>query len=267
MEQQQRYQKYLNEIESLQDKIKHDQVDYEKRQNEYEQQIQRRKEHVEQLKSDYVKLVKEIASKAVFARSGKSISNQVCRGPLFSHRLIDRLNEWNVTLIFIQDWRAPPRNFALVGIRSSPCHRFLPRPLQRLTLPLFIWSDRSFPLSLWMAPILNTVLVCSRKWRVIWPRYEKKKKSWSRYVWLILNGESIIHRWLFLGSSREYSIEESIAETWTTVEIQRRAGWRSSHDRFRTVEDWESNLQRKDRRAKWSNRSIFQIVLSSPLFF
>ena len=89
-EQQQRYQKYLNEIESLQDRIKHDQIDYEKRQNEYEQQIQRRKEHVEQLKSDYVKLVKEIASKAVFARSGKSISNQVFRGPS-SH--IDRLNE------------------------------------------------------------------------------------------------------------------------------------------------------------------------------
>jgi septal ring factor EnvC (AmiA/AmiB activator) len=76
-EQQQRYQKYLSEIETLQDRIKHDQIDYEKKRNEYEHQIQTRKEHVDQLKTDYVRLVKQIASKAVFSRSGKSISNQV----------------------------------------------------------------------------------------------------------------------------------------------------------------------------------------------
>ncbi|CAF2414519.1 unnamed protein product [Rotaria sp. Silwood2] len=76
LEQQQRYQKYLSEIETLQDHIKHDQTDYESKRNNYEQQIQKKKEHVEQLKADYVKLVREIASKAVFARSGKSISNQ-----------------------------------------------------------------------------------------------------------------------------------------------------------------------------------------------
>lgn len=78
MEQQQRYQKYLSEIETLQDHIKRDQFDYEAKKNSYEQQIQKKKEHVEELKSDYVKLVKDIASKAVFSRSGKSISNQVC---------------------------------------------------------------------------------------------------------------------------------------------------------------------------------------------
>ncbi|CAF0865162.1 unnamed protein product [Rotaria sordida] len=87
LEQQQRYQKYLSEIETLQDHIKHDQIEYESKRNNYEQLIQRKKEHVEQLKADYVKLVREIASKAVFARSGKSISNQ--------------------------DWRSPPRNFSL----------------------------------------------------------------------------------------------------------------------------------------------------------
>ncbi|CAF4685947.1 unnamed protein product, partial [Rotaria sp. Silwood1] len=76
LEQQQRYQKYLSEIETLQDHIKHDQIEYESKRNNYEQQIQKKKEHVEQLKADYVKLVREIASKAVFARSGKSISNQ-----------------------------------------------------------------------------------------------------------------------------------------------------------------------------------------------
>ncbi|CAF1213900.1 unnamed protein product [Adineta steineri] len=73
---QQRYQKYLSEIETLQRRIEHDQVDYEKKRNEYEQQIQTKKEHVDELKVEYVKLVKQIASKAVFTRSGKSISNQ-----------------------------------------------------------------------------------------------------------------------------------------------------------------------------------------------
>ena len=67
----------MSEIETLQDRIKHDQVDYEKQRNEYEQQIQRKKEHVEYLKGEYVRLVKEISSKAVFSRSGKAISNQV----------------------------------------------------------------------------------------------------------------------------------------------------------------------------------------------
>ncbi len=57
--------------------MKHDQIDYEKQRNEYEQHIQRKQEHVEQLKADYVRLVKEIASKAVFSRSGKAISSQV----------------------------------------------------------------------------------------------------------------------------------------------------------------------------------------------
>ncbi|CAF5178898.1 unnamed protein product, partial [Rotaria magnacalcarata] len=77
IEQTQRYQKYLSEIETLQDHIKHDQIDYELKRNSYEQQIQKKKERVEELKSDYVKLVREIALKAVFSRSGKSISNQV----------------------------------------------------------------------------------------------------------------------------------------------------------------------------------------------
>ncbi|CAF1655629.1 unnamed protein product [Rotaria magnacalcarata] len=76
IEQTQRYQKYLSEIETLQDHIKHDQIDYELKRNSYEQQIQKKKERVEELKSDYVKLVREIALKAVFSRSGKSISNQ-----------------------------------------------------------------------------------------------------------------------------------------------------------------------------------------------
>ena len=76
-EQQQRYQKYLSEIEALQEHIRHDQIHYEKERNEYEQQIQKKKDHVEQLKSEYVRLVKEIASKAVFSRTGKPISNQV----------------------------------------------------------------------------------------------------------------------------------------------------------------------------------------------
>lgn len=57
--------------------MKHDQIEYEKQRNEYEQQIQKKKERVEQLKTDYVRLVKDIASKAVFSRSGKAISNQV----------------------------------------------------------------------------------------------------------------------------------------------------------------------------------------------
>ena len=47
------------------------------RHNRYEDDIQKKKEYVEQLKAEYVKLVKDIASKAVFARSGKAISNQV----------------------------------------------------------------------------------------------------------------------------------------------------------------------------------------------
>ena len=76
-EQQQRYQKYLSEIETLQDQIKHDQIEYEAKKKDYEEQIQMKKDHVEQLRADYVKLVKEIASKAVYSRSGKYISNQV----------------------------------------------------------------------------------------------------------------------------------------------------------------------------------------------
>lgn len=76
-DQQQRYQKYLNEIQALQEKIKTDQIAYEEKHNELEQRIQMKKEQVEELKGDYVKLVKEIASKAIFARSGKAISNQV----------------------------------------------------------------------------------------------------------------------------------------------------------------------------------------------
>ncbi|UJR23409.1 hypothetical protein I4U23_026416 [Adineta vaga] len=75
-EQQQRYEKYLSEIETLQERIKHDQIEYEKQRLEYEEQIQEKKEHVDELKTDYVRLVKQIASKAVFTRSGKSISNQ-----------------------------------------------------------------------------------------------------------------------------------------------------------------------------------------------
>jgi hypothetical protein len=71
----------LSEIETLQEHIRHDQIDYEKQRNEYEQQIQKKKDHVEQLKAEYVRLVKEIASKAVFSRSGKSISNQVFYSP------------------------------------------------------------------------------------------------------------------------------------------------------------------------------------------
>ncbi|CAF3301496.1 unnamed protein product [Rotaria socialis] len=86
IEQTQRYQKYLSEIETLQDHIKHDQLDYELKRNSYEQQIQKKKEQVEELKSDYVKLVREIASKAVFSRNGKFISNQ--------------------------DWRSSPKTFA-----------------------------------------------------------------------------------------------------------------------------------------------------------
>ena len=54
IEQTQRYQKYLSEIETLQDHIKHDQCDYEAKRNSYEQQIQKRKQQVEELKSDYV---------------------------------------------------------------------------------------------------------------------------------------------------------------------------------------------------------------------
>lgn len=77
LEQQQRYQKYLGEIETLQEQIKCDQIEYEAKRTNYEQQMQRKKEQVEHLKSEYVKLVKEIASKAVFSRSGKSITNQV----------------------------------------------------------------------------------------------------------------------------------------------------------------------------------------------
>jgi hypothetical protein len=71
----------LSEIETLQEHIRRDQLDYEKQRNEYEQQIQKKKDHVEQLKAEYVRLVKEIASKAVFSRSGKSISNQVFYSP------------------------------------------------------------------------------------------------------------------------------------------------------------------------------------------
>lgn len=77
MEQQQRYQKYLSEIETLQDQIKRDQIDYEGKKNNYEQHIQKKQEYVNELKADYVKLVKDIAARAVFSRSGKSISNQV----------------------------------------------------------------------------------------------------------------------------------------------------------------------------------------------
>lgn len=76
-EQQQTYQKRLSEIETLQEHIKRDQIKYEHERNEYEYQIDKKKDHVEQLKNDYVRLVKEIASKAVFSRSGKAISNQV----------------------------------------------------------------------------------------------------------------------------------------------------------------------------------------------
>lgn len=76
-EQQQRYQKYLNEIEGLQKKMKEDQIKCENDHNDMENAIQQKKDEVERLKSNYVKLVKEIASKAVFARSGKAISNQV----------------------------------------------------------------------------------------------------------------------------------------------------------------------------------------------
>ncbi|CAF1170543.1 unnamed protein product [Adineta ricciae] len=75
-EQQQRYQKYLSEIESLQERIKYDQSEYERQRQEYEEQIQEKKEHVDQLKIEYVRLVKQIASKAVFSRSGKTITNQ-----------------------------------------------------------------------------------------------------------------------------------------------------------------------------------------------
>ncbi len=71
----------MSEIETLQEHIRRDQLDYEKQRNEYEQQIQKKKDHVEQLKAEYVRLVKEIASKAVFSRSGKSISNQVFYSP------------------------------------------------------------------------------------------------------------------------------------------------------------------------------------------
>ena len=52
-------------------------MEYEKKQEDYTLQIQRKAQSVEKLKLDYVKLVKEIASKAVFARNGKTITNQV----------------------------------------------------------------------------------------------------------------------------------------------------------------------------------------------
>lgn len=82
-EQQQRYHKYLSEIESLQERIRRDQIDYERKQHEYHEQIDRKQRHVDQLKMEYVKLVKEIASKAVFARTGKTISNQVEKNEIF----------------------------------------------------------------------------------------------------------------------------------------------------------------------------------------
>lgn len=52
-------------------------MEYEKKQEDCTLQIQRKAQSVEKLKLDYVKLVKEIASKAVFARNGKTITNQV----------------------------------------------------------------------------------------------------------------------------------------------------------------------------------------------
>lgn len=88
VELQQRYQKCLSEIETLQEHIKHDQIKYESERNEYEQQIEHKKDHVEHLKSDYVRLVKEAAAKAVFSRSGKAISNQVSLFLLFPQRSI-----------------------------------------------------------------------------------------------------------------------------------------------------------------------------------
>lgn len=101
----------MSEIEILQENIKHDQIEYEKQRNEYEQHIDTKKDHVDQLKSEYVRLVKEVASKAVFSRSGKAISNQVCISP-FDH------TPTHLQVNFIQDWRTPPRNFSLVGISS-----------------------------------------------------------------------------------------------------------------------------------------------------
>ena len=117
-EQQQTYQKRLSEIETLQEHIKRDQIKYEHERNEYEHQIDKKKDHVEQLKSDYVRLVKEIASRAVFSRSGKAISNQVnhpfcSKGQLSTHI---PTNFIILSVIFLQDWRTPPRNFSLVGI-------------------------------------------------------------------------------------------------------------------------------------------------------
>lgn len=110
----------MSEIETLQEHIKHDQIEYEKQRHEYEQQIDTRKDNVEQLKNEYARLVKDVASKAVFSRSGKVISNQVFLSSIQSNSSNHHQHEFSLhlTLIFIQDWRTPPRNFLLVGIFS-----------------------------------------------------------------------------------------------------------------------------------------------------